>query len=362
MIGILGGGQLGRMLALAGHALGESFRVLDPSEDATAGVVAEHVHGSYTDQDALQQFARDLKVVTYEFENVPVETTEELEKLTPVYPPPSALRIAQDRLAEKSMCRELGINTPSFLPVDNLDELHTAIETVGLPAVLKTRRLGYDGKGQTVIHSAAEVPDAWTSLGKTGLILESFVPFDRELSIIAVRNRKGDCRFYPLIQNHHSQGILRVSIAPAPQLTLAIEKRAEDIARAVLERLHYVGTLAIELFDVKGELLVNELAPRVHNTGHWTIEGAETSQFENHLRAIIGLPLGSTSIVAPSTMVNLIGKIPPIEEVLSIPGVHVHLYGKEPRPGRKVGHVTIRQTKDVDFAEAVRKVRVWANE
>ena len=362
MIGILGGGQLGRMLALAGHALGQSFRVLDPSDDAPAGVVADHLNGSYTDHHLLEKFAEGLSVVTYEFENVPVETAELLEKHAPVYPSPNALRVAQDRLAEKTMFRELGIETPSFLPVDNLDELHSAIETVGLPAVLKTRRLGYDGKGQTVIRSADEVAEAWTSLGKAGLILESFVPFDRELSIIAVRNTDGECRFYPLIENHHLHGILRTSIAPAPNLSSLVIDRAQAIARSVLHQLNYVGVLAIELFEVKGQLLVNELAPRVHNTGHWTIEGAETSQFENHLRAILGLPLGSTGLVAHSTMVNLIGKIPSPEKILAIPGAHLHLYGKEPRPGRKVGHVTIRETAETDYAKAIASIRDWASD
>ena len=304
------------MLGLAGLPLGLRFRFLDPSPDAPAGAVGELVVGAYDDPAALQRLAAGAKVVTYEFENVPVEAARPLAPL----PPPRALELGQDRLVEKELFRRLGIPTARF----------GSLADTGLPALVKSRRLGYDGKGQRRVHAPGEV-------GKDELA-EEIVDFDRELSILGVRSRDGETRFWPLAENVHRDGILRVSRAPAVN---APQEEAEELATRLLDELEYVGVLALELFEAGGRLLANEYAPRVHNTGHWTIDGAVTSQFENHLRAILGLPLGSTEALAPSVMVNLIGGTPPAERLLGLHRVHFHLYGKAARHGRKVGHVTL---------------------
>ena len=341
-VGVLGGGQLGRMLALAGIPLGLRFRFLDPSADAPAGQVSHRITDAYEDPKALEQFADGLDLVTYEFENVPVTSARYLAQRAPVYPPPEALEAAQDRLAEKTMFRDAGIPVPPFATADTREELDEAVREVGLPAVLKTRRFGYDGKGQRVLRSQQDVDAAWGALGGVPLILEEFVEFDLELSVLAVRGRAGETAFYPLVENHHREGILRLSLAPAPGLTPGLQSQAEGIAAAVMERLGYVGVLAIEFFERDGQLIANEMAPRVHNSGHWSIEGSETSQFENHLRATLGWPLGSTACVGVSAMANLIGAIPELPDLLRVPHAHLHHYGKRPRPGRKVGHVTLR--------------------
>jgi 5-(carboxyamino)imidazole ribonucleotide synthase len=341
-IGILGGGQLGYMLALAGYPLGLHFRFLDPSPEAPVGRIAQRVTADYTDQAALEKFSSGLELVTYEFENIPVEAANFLAERVPVYPPPAALEAAQDRLAEKNLFRKLGIATTEFAPVSNPAELNAAVKTIGLPAVLKTSRMGYDGKGQWILRTAQDVANAKSELPSTRLILERFVPFTRELSVLAVRSRNGETAIYPLVENHHRNGILRLSIAPAPRLDVPIQRAAENAARRVLESLKYVGVLAIEFFENQGELLANEMAPRVHNSGHWTIEGAVTSQFENHLRAVLGLPLGSTGLTGHCAMLNLIGDLPESAEVLAVSDAHLHLYGKSSRPGRKLGHVTLR--------------------
>ena len=356
-VGILGAGQLGRMLALAGYPLGVRPRFLDPSEDACAGQLAEHIAADYDDSAALERFAEGLDVVTYEFENVPVETARLLAERVPLYPPPGALEVAQDRLAEKRFFRDQGIHTPPFVPVSTREELQKALRTLGTPAVLKTRRFGYDGKGQVVIGSDREADAAWAALGGSPLILEGFVRFSRELSLLAVRGLDGEMAFYPLVENHHSEGILRLSIAPAPGVTGEMQAGAEGYARRVMEALSYVGVLAIELFQVEGELLANEMAPRVHNSGHWTIEGAETSQFENHLRAILGLPLGSTAPRGYSAMLNIIGDPPDTASVLRLPNSHLHLYGKAPRSGRKIGHITLRTDDPNAPAEGLQLLR-----
>jgi len=341
-IGILGGGQLGRMLALAGYPLGLSFRFLDPSPEACAGQVGALQVGEYGDQEALRRFAEGLELVTYEFENVPVQAARFLAEILPVHPPPEALEVAQDRLTEKRFFASLGIPTPAVHPVDGPADLRAGVERLGLPAVLKTRRGGYDGKGQVLLRSPEDLEPALAALGGADLILEEFVPFDRELSVLAVRSRCGEVACYPLVENHHREGILRLSLAPAPHLTRELQAKAEAYAKRILEALGYAGVLAVELFQVGRELLANEMAPRVHNSGHWTIEGAEVSQFENHLRAITGLPLGSTAPRGWSAMVNLIGQKPDFRELLALPGAHLHWYGKRVRPGRKVGHVTLR--------------------
>lgn len=339
-IGILGAGQLGRMLALAGFPLDLQFRFLDPAAQSPAAQLAEQIVASFTDEQALARFASGLELVTFEFENVPVETVQKLSKLLPVRPGVRALQTAQDRLNEKSMCAKLGVPTPRFAPVETEAQLRAALDIVGCPSILKTRRLGYDGKGQFVLKDRGQAGEAWQTLSGAPAILESFVPFSREVSLLSVRSEHGELAFYPLVENTHQHGILRKSIAPAPNAG-ALQEQAQAIARRVLEEIEYVGLLAIEFFEHEGRLLFNEMAPRVHNTGHWTIEGAETSQFENHLRAITAAPLGSTRTRGFSSMLNFIGAIPDTEQLLKIPGCHVHLYGKEPRRGRKVGHCTL---------------------
>jgi 5-(carboxyamino)imidazole ribonucleotide synthase len=340
-VGILGGGQLGRMLALAGLNLDWRFRVLDPSRSPPAAVAAEHICGEYDDFAALADFVAGLDVITYEFENVPVTAAEWLSQRVPVFPPPPALAAAQDRLSEKCFFRDLGVPTPPFRAVDGRASFDSALAAVGQPGVLKTRRFGYDGKGQSVITDAATAESAWQRLGGRPLILEQFVRFDREVSLLAVRGRDGAMAFYPLIENHHRDGVLRRSLAPAPNLTADLQALAETHGRRALAALDYVGVFAIEFFQLGDTLLVNEMAPRVHNSGHWTIEAAATSQFENHLRAIAGWPLGETGALAPSAMVNLIGAVPNPADVLAVPGARLHAYGKPPRPNRKLGHVTI---------------------
>jgi 5-(carboxyamino)imidazole ribonucleotide synthase len=342
IVGILGGGQLGRMLALAGYPLGLRFRFLDPSPEASAGHLADLQIGAYDDPAALTTFADGLTVATYEFENVPEIAARTLGERVAVFPPALALETAQDRLAEKQLFERLGIPLPRYAPIENQADLEAAVSEIGLPAILKTRRLGYDGKGQLVLNSQADVPGAFASLGGVPCVLEQRIALRRELSILAVRGRDGATACYPLVQNTHHEGILRVSVAPADDVAV-LQEQAETYARRILDALEYVGVLALEMFidDRGGALLANEIAPRVHNSGHLTIEGSETSQFENHLRAILGLPLGSTAPRGWSGMVNLIGSHPPLETLAAIPGAHLHLYGKSPRAGRKIGHVTV---------------------
>jgi 5-(carboxyamino)imidazole ribonucleotide synthase len=341
-VGVLGGGQLGWMLARAGDPIGIHCRFLDPSHEAPAGRAGELVVGAYDDPVALGRFADGLDLATYEFENVPVGAAHRLAERLPVLPPSRALEAAQDRQTEKQFFESVDIPVAPWRPVASLDDLRRAVAELGCPAVLKTRRLGYDGKGQAVIRAPGDVERAWAGLGSAPLVLEAFVRFDRELSVLAVRGRDGAPACYPLVENLHVGGILRRSLGPAPGVSAALQGRAESHARRVLDALDYVGVLAIELFQVGDRLLANEMAPRVHNSGHWTIEGAETSQFENHLRAVAGLPLGPTAPRGASAMLNLIGALPAPDAVLAIPGAHLHLYGKTPRPGRKLGHVTLR--------------------
>lgn len=347
---VLGGGQLARMLALAGAPLGLRTRALDPSPDAVAGHLAELVTASYDDQAALQRLADGAEVCTFEFENVPVTATEWLTSHANVCPHPRALAIGQDRLEEKTLFQRLGIGVADFRAAATRDELHAAVDAVGAPCIVKTRRLGYDGRGQVRLQPGdqltAAVDAAWDELTvgyDHGLIVEGMVPFDRELSVIAVRSASGEVACYPLVENEHAGGILRRSRAPAPNLSDDLQANANDFAATLLNELDYVGVLAVELFDVGGKLLANEMAPRVHNSGHWTIEGSTCSQFENHLRAIHGMPLGSTAMAhgGCATMINLIGEMPARAHMLALAGVHLHDYGKAPRPNRKLGHATV---------------------
>jgi 5-(carboxyamino)imidazole ribonucleotide synthase len=344
------------MLALAGHDLRIRCTTLDPAAASPAAAVAPAIVGAYDDLDRLAELAATSDVITYEFENVPVEAARWVERMRPVFPPTVALEAAQDRLAEKQLFDRVGLPVPPYAPVDTLDALVDALPRLGTPAVLKTRRLGYDGKGQAVIHDALLAEDAWRSVGEVPCLLEAFVDFDRELSIVAMRGRDGTTAAYPLVENHHRDGILRLTRAPAPDLDPSLHAAARAHAHALMAELGYVGVVAIELFQVGGSLLGNEMAPRVHNSGHWTIEGAETSQFENHLRAICGLPLGSCEPVGVSAMVNLIGEMPEREDVLGVPGAHLHDYGKEPRPGRKLGHVTIRADDEAQLEQRLSAV------
>jgi 5-(carboxyamino)imidazole ribonucleotide synthase len=340
-ITVLGGGQLGWMLGLAGIPLGVSFRFLDPSPEAPARMVGDLVVGGLDDEAAAAKVAAGATVVTYEWEGVPAGTAYEAGRSVPIYPPPVALEVSQDRVWEKSMLNGIGIATAPFREVDDRAALDEAIAEIGFPAVLKTRRGGYDGKGQAVLRAPADADTAFADLGDVPLILEGFVPFKRELSIVAVRGLDGTVACWPVVENTHELGILRLTRAPAPGVDAELQARAEACVRPLLDVQEYVGVCCVELFEVEGGLLANEIAPRVHNSGHWTIEGAHTSQFENHVRAVLGWPLGSTEARGASAMVNCIGALPDRDTVLSVPGAHLHDYGKRPRRGRKVGHVTV---------------------
>lgn len=359
VVGILGGGQLARMLALSGAPLGLRFLVMDSADDACAGQFAPMVVGDYTDQAALAEFASKIDVATFDFENVPAESGQWLAERVPVFPSPRALAVAQDRLAEKTLFRELGIPVPEFADVATRAALDAAIAAIGTPCILKTRRLGYDGKGQFRIKTPADADAAWDALGAqavtVGLILEGFVRFERELSVVAVRGRDGEFRAWPLTENWHVDGVLSASLAPA-QADEALARTAHAHARKLAEALDYVGVFALELFCRDGRLLANELAPRVHNSGHWTIEGSETSQFQNHLRAVLGLPLGDTRMLGHACMLNWIGEMPAAAPVLNEAGGHWHDYGKSSRSGRKVGHATLRADAQPELAAALGRV------
>jgi 5-(carboxyamino)imidazole ribonucleotide synthase len=358
-VGILGGGQLARMLALAGAPLGLRFLVLDNTADACAAQFAPQLLADYRDEAALADFARRVDVATFDFENVPAESAHWLAERIRVFPSPRALAVAQDRLAEKSMFRDLGIGVPDFADVPTREALDAAIARLGTPCILKTRRLGYDGKGQFRLRGVADADAAWDALGAqaatVGLILEAFVPFEREVSVVAVRGRDGEFRTWPITENWHEAGILSASLAPAAADD-GLATDAVECARRVANALDYVGVFALELFVRDGELLANEMAPRVHNSGHWTIEGAETSQFENHLRAVLGLPLGSTAMVGHACMLNWIGELPDASGVLADPQGHWHDYGKAPRAGRKVGHATLRADSAGALATSLERV------
>ncbi|WP_455366791.1 5-(carboxyamino)imidazole ribonucleotide synthase [Kaarinaea lacus] len=337
-IGVLGAGQLGRMLALAGYPLGLEFVFYDHNPKACAAPLGTLVVGEFDDKAQLTAFAQQVDLVTVEFENIPVEALEHVAQFVPVYPGPRAVSAAQDRLDEKQLFSSLGIPTPEFYAVENAASLADALTRHNDTLVVKSRRFGYDGKGQLVLDSATAAAEAWDTLGGVPLIAEQRMRFKREVSLIAVRSRNGDTGFYPLTENLHMQGILRRSHVSIHD---PLQDIAEDYAQRVLRELDYVGVLAFEFFDCNGELVANEIAPRVHNSGHWTIEGAATSQFENHLRAILGWPLGDTSVRARCVMYNVIGEMPDPARLLKVPDIHLHYYGKEPRPGRKLGHITL---------------------
>jgi 5-(carboxyamino)imidazole ribonucleotide synthase len=338
-VGIVGAGQLGRMLALAGYPLGVRCLFLDRSKDAPGGQVAPILVGELEDAAQLAVLAAQSDVLTFDWENISGNALKPLEKLTKLRPPRAALEVSQDRILEKALFAKLKIPVAFHTAVDSKDQLTQATRKIGLPGVLKTRRLGYDGKGQFVLRDAAHVDEAWAAVGGTGLIYEKFQPFSRELSIVGARSAAGRIMFYPLSANTHAGGILRYSIAPFSNAQL--QRTARIYATRIMNALEYVGILTLELFVVKGRLIANEMAPRVHNSGHWTIEGCVTSQFENHLRAICDMPLGSTRALGHTAMINFLGEMPDRERLLAIDGLAFHDYGKPARPGRKLGHCTI---------------------
>jgi 5-(carboxyamino)imidazole ribonucleotide synthase len=345
-IGILGGGQLGRMLAMAAARLGLRCQIFSPDPDSPAfDVVLNATCAEYADVEALELFANDVNVITYEFENVPAAAAMILAARRPVLPNRKILETTQDRLAEKDFVKRLGIGTADYADVSSAASLRAAIATIGLPAVIKTRRFGYDGKGQAIIRDGDDPARIWEELGTKSAILEAFVPFEREISVIAARSAAGDVECFDVTENEHRDHILKFSYAPAA-IPEALAAHARGIAEKIASELDYVGVLAVEMFVVAGEagpkVLVNEIAPRVHNSGHWTLDGATISQFEQHIRAIAGWPLGKPVRHGQVTMTNLIGDdVNDYERWLTIPGATVHLYGKgAPRPGRKMGHVT----------------------
>jgi 5-(carboxyamino)imidazole ribonucleotide synthase len=346
IIGILGGGQLGRMLAMAAARLGLRCRVFSPDPDSPAfDVVMDATCAEYADVEALELFASDVDVITYEFENVPAASAMILAARRPVLPNRNILETTQDRLAEKDFVRQLGIGTADYADVSSAAALRAAIAKIGLPAVLKTRRFGYDGKGQAIIRQGDDPDRVWEDLATKSAILEAFIPFEREISVIAARSAEGQVECFDVTENEHADHILKTSLVPAA-ISEPLAAQARGIAEKIATALNYVGVLAVELFVVPGggspKILVNEIAPRVHNSGHWTLDGASISQFEQHIRAIAGWPLGKPVRHGAVTMTNLIGdEIKGYEQWLTVPGATVHLYGKgAPRPGRKMGHVT----------------------
>jgi 5-(carboxyamino)imidazole ribonucleotide synthase len=346
-IGILGGGQLGRMLAMAAARLGLRCQVFSPDPDSPAFDVVQHATcAEYADVEALELFANDVDVITYEFENVPAATAMVLAARRPVVPAQKILESTQDRLIEKDFVKRLGIGTADYADVSSPESLHAAIARIGLPAVIKTRRFGYDGKGQAIIRQGDDPDQVWEDLGTKSAILEAFIPFEREISVIAARSADGQVESFDVTENEHRDHILKISRAPAA-ISDALAAQARGIAEQIANALDYVGVLAVEMFVVAGngggpKVLVNEIAPRVHNSGHWTLDGASISQFEQHIRAIAGWPLGKPVRHGEVTMTNLIGDdILSYEQWLTVPGATVHLYGKgAPKPGRKMGHVT----------------------
>jgi 5-(carboxyamino)imidazole ribonucleotide synthase len=348
-IGILGGGQLGRMLAMAAARLGLKCQVFSPDPDSPAfDVVLNATCAEYADVEALELFANDVDIITYEFENVPAATAMILAARRPVLPAQKILETTQDRLAEKDFVKRLGIGTADYADVSSPATLRAAISRIGLPAVIKTRRFGYDGKGQAIIRDGDDIDKIWEDLGTKSAILEAFIPFECEVSVIAARSADGQVECFDVTENEHRDHILKISRAPAA-ISDATAAQARSIAEKIANALNYVGVLAVEMFVVQGnegdggaKVLVNEIAPRVHNSGHWTLDGASISQFEQHIRAIAGWPLGKPVRHGPVTMTNLIGDdINDYEQWLTVPGATVHLYGKGPaRPGRKMGHVT----------------------
>ena len=346
------------MMGLAGIPLGLEFTFLDPSPDACAGAVGSLIQADFSDTDAFRRLAGSVDVATFDFENVPESSARAVQEIKPVYPSPQALGACQDRLHEKNLLSSLDIAVPAYHPVSRRTDLLEGLDKFAYPVVLKTRRLGYDGKGQAIIRDQEDLERAWQKLGDHELIVEEYVPFEQECSLIGVRGIDGETRFWLLTRNLHVDGILMLSLAGG--FDDALQAAAEDIMRRLLDHFSYVGVLTLEFFVLEGQLLVNEIAPRVHNSGHWTIDGAQTSQFENHLRAITGMPLGGTSALCEALMFNWIGELPERDRLLAIPGVHWHDYGKAARPGRKIGHATLTAGTLFELAANARLVAAVA--
>ena len=339
------------MLALAGYPLGIRCSFLDRSAEAPGAQVAPILVGPLEDAALLAELAKANDVVTFDWENISGTALAPLEKLTSIRPPRAALEVSQDRVREKALFKRLKIPVAEHAQVDTREQLVRAAAKLGVPGVLKTRRMGYDGKGQFVVRRAQDIEPAWDRLGAEGLIYEKFQSFTREVSIVGARSAAGDIVYYPLSANTHAGGILRYSVAP--YASSAIERNAKIYLKRVMSALDYVGVLAIEFFVVKGRLIANEMAPRVHNSGHWTIEGCVTSQFQNHLRAICDLPLGSTRALGHAAMINFLGELPDRKRLLEIDGLAFHDYGKQARPGRKLGHCTILKAGIADRNRAL---------
>ena len=352
-VGIVGAGQLGRMLALAGYPLGLRCEFLDRAATTPGAQVAPILVGELDDAGKLKQLASRSDVLTFDWENISGEALAPLRRLTHIRPSPTALRISQDRLHEKALFTRLGVPVAPHAAIDSRPQLLRALSRLGLPGVLKTRRFGYDGKGQALIRGGAEAEAAWARLAGQPLIYEAFQSFSREVSIIGARSVSGELAHYPLAANTHAGGILRYCIAPYTNRRL--QKAAATYLRRVMRALNYIGVLAIEFFVVDGRLVANEMAPRVHNSGHWTIEGSVTSQFENHLRAICDLPLGSTRTVGAAAMINVLGCMPSRARLLGIDGLAYHDYGKAARAGRKLGHCTILKRSAAERNTALRQ-------
>jgi 5-(carboxyamino)imidazole ribonucleotide synthase len=346
-LAIVGGGQLGRMMAQAALPLGIKTVLLDPAADACGGDCADLIVAPYDDVDAIARIANECDAVTFEFENVPPSAVETLAKDVPAYPPAEALETARDRWNEKSLFQSLNIETAKLALVDDQSSLEAGVSKVGFPCVLKTRTLGYDGKGQKVLRNQNDVAGTFAELGSVPMLLEGFVDFEYEVSCIAVRSRTGECAYYPIVENEHRQGILHKS---QPLQNHPLQTQAEQAAKAVMDALNYVGVMAFEFFVQGDHLIANEIAPRVHNSGHWTIEGSACSQFENHVRAVMGLPLGSTETSRPIAMLNVIGRRPNRDKLLAIPGVHLNDYGKSERHGRKIAHINISAVTQGDLS------------
>jgi 5-(carboxyamino)imidazole ribonucleotide synthase len=357
-VGFLGGGQLARMMGLAGYPLGLRFRCLDPNPESPAADVMEHIQAPLNDPDALRTFAKDLDCITIESENIPVATLENLllhgSKINPGI---KALATSQDRLYEKTTFQKLGIPTADFANISSREELEHEVQSRGGAFILKTRREGYDGKGQFRIKSPGDVDAAWAALGGRELILEKWLSFDAECSLISVRDTQGNTRFYPLVHNVHKEGILFTTEPWTAFSKKSLQAKAEAYAQKVMQELDYIGVLTIEFFVMGDELIANEMAPRVHNSGHWTIEGAVTSQFENHLRAILCFPLGSTQLREPFTMINVIGHMPSASELLKIEGLCLHDYRKKAAAKRKLGHITLLHPNQEKYEAIIRQLK-----
>jgi 5-(carboxyamino)imidazole ribonucleotide synthase len=359
-IGIIGAGQLGRMLALAGYPLGINCTFLDHDQHSPGGLVSAIHVGELDNTNDLKSLAASVDVITYEFENISVEALKDISPSVPVYPQITALATAQDRLKEKQLFESIGIPTADYVSVKEPADLKSVGKKLGWPVVLKSRRLGYDGRSQQVVNSNSSLESAWNTLNHVPAIAESWVDFKRELSLIGARGANGEIAFYPLSENVHEDGILRTTVAPYEDHIM--QDTAKNWLIEIMEKFDYRGVLTVEFFHTEKGLVANEMAPRVHNSGHWTIEGAETSQFENHLRAVLGLPLGDTKPRGHAAMLNFIGSMPNITNVLKIPGAHLHDYCKGPRLNRKVGHLTLLENDRESILKRLAYVKATVNQ